>query len=91
MAYGLTATIVAKYTLLLTDLPTNAILPHLRWLVMLLPKIDFKPCLHWQRLLNNAGDSDSHYLLALTTLDNATKIGLFLFLVTLPKVPRQVQ
>jgi hypothetical protein len=22
----------------------------------------FKPCLHWQRLRHNAGDSDTHYL-----------------------------
>jgi hypothetical protein len=47
-----------------------------------------KPCLHWQRLHDNAGDSDSHYLLALATLGNATQIGLFLFLVTLPKVAK---
>ena len=27
-----------------------------------------KPYLHWGRLRDNAGDSDSHYLLALATL-----------------------
>jgi hypothetical protein len=47
-----------------------------------------KPCLHWQGLPNNAGDSDSHYLLALATLGDTTQIGLFLFLDTLPKVTK---
>jgi hypothetical protein len=54
-------------------------LPYLSWQ---------KPCLHWQRLCNNAGDSDSHYLLALATLGDATQIGLFLFLVVSPKVAK---
>jgi hypothetical protein len=47
-----------------------------------------KPCLHWWRLHDNASDSDSHYLLALATLGNTTQIGLFLFLVTSPKVDK---
>jgi hypothetical protein len=29
--------------------------------------------LHWQRLRDNAGDSDSHYLLALATLGHSDK------------------
>jgi hypothetical protein len=45
-----------------------------------------KPCLHWQRLRDNAGDSDGHYLLVLAPLGDVTQIGLFLFLVTLPEV-----
>ncbi len=47
-----------------------------------------KPCLHWQRLWDNTGDSDSHHILALETLGDATQIGLFLFLVVLPKVAK---
>jgi hypothetical protein len=46
----------------------------------------FKLHLHWQRLCDNAGDRDSIYLLALATLGEATRIGLFLFLVASPKV-----
>ncbi len=34
---------------------------------------------------------DSHYLLALATLGDATEIGLFLFMSRCPKWPRQVQ
>jgi len=45
-----------------------------------------KPCLQWQHY--NAGKSDSHYLLALATLGDATQIGLFLFLVASPKVAK---
>jgi hypothetical protein len=37
---------------------------------------------------NNTGNSDSHHILALATLDDATQIGLFLFLVELPKVAK---
>ncbi len=47
-----------------------------------------KPYLHWQRLCDNAGDSDSHYVLALATLGEATQIGLFLFLVASTKVAK---
>jgi hypothetical protein len=36
----------------------------------------------------NAGDSNSHYLLALATLGNTTQIGLVLFLVASPKVAK---
>jgi hypothetical protein len=39
-------------------------------------------------LHDNSGNSDSHYLLSLATLDDATQIGLFLFLVALPKVAK---
>ncbi len=49
-------------------------------------QVSLKLCLHWQRLRDNAGDSDSHYLLALATLDDTTKIGLYLFIVASPKV-----
>ncbi len=45
--------------------------------------------LHWRSLRDKAGDSDSHYLLALATLGKATQIGLFLFVVTLPKVTKE--
>ncbi len=54
----------------------------------ILAKKLIKPCLHWLRLQNNAGDSDSHYVLALATLGDVTQIGLFLFLVLLPKVAK---
>jgi hypothetical protein len=47
-----------------------------------------KLCLHWQRLCDNAGDSDSYYLLALATLGDATQIGFFLFLAASPKVAK---
>ncbi len=47
-----------------------------------------KPCLHWQSLHDNASDSDSHHILALATLGDMTQIGLFLFLVTSPKVAK---
>jgi hypothetical protein len=47
--------------------------------------------LHWQRLDDNAGDSDCHYLLALANLGDATQIGLFPFLSLHPSRPRQVQ
>ena len=46
--------------------------------------------LHWQRLDDNASDSDSHYLLALSTLGDATQKGLFPFLSLRPRWPRQV-
>jgi hypothetical protein len=42
----------------------------------------------WQRLLDNAGNSNSHYLLALATMGDVTQIGLFLFLVASPKVAK---
>ncbi len=45
-------------------------------------------CLHWQRLWNYAGNSDSHHILALATLGNMTQIRLFLFLVVPPKVAK---
>jgi hypothetical protein len=45
-----------------------------------------KPCLHKRRLRDNVGNSDSHYLLTLATLGEVKQIGLFLFLVVLPKV-----
>ncbi len=51
-------------------------------------KLPFNLCLHWRRLRDNAGDSDSHYLLALATLGDETQIGLFLFLASLPKVAK---
>ncbi len=44
--------------------------------------------LHWQRLRDNASDSDIHYLLALATLGNVTQIGLFLFMLLCPKVAK---
>jgi hypothetical protein len=47
-----------------------------------------KQCLHWWRLCNNTGDSNSHYLLALATLVDVTQIGWFLFLVASPKVAK---
>jgi hypothetical protein len=47
-----------------------------------------KLCFHWRRLWDNTDNSDSHYLLALATLGNATQIGLFLFLVASPKVAK---
>jgi hypothetical protein len=46
------------------------------------------PCLNWQRLYDDASDSNSHYLLALTTLGDVTQVGLFLFLVASPKVAK---
>jgi hypothetical protein len=46
------------------------------------------PCLNWRRLCDDASDSNSHYLLALTTLGDVTQIGLFLFLVASPKVAK---
>ncbi len=47
-----------------------------------------RPCLHLQRLCDNAGNSDSHHKLALATLGNMTQIRLFLFLVVPPKVAK---
>ncbi len=55
---------------------------------VMLSLVLLEPCLHWERLHTNAGYSDSHYLLALATLGNATQIGLFLFLVLSPKVAK---
>ncbi len=40
--------------------------------------IYIKLCLHWRRLYNNAGNSDTHYLLALATLDGTTEIEIIL-------------
>jgi hypothetical protein len=37
-------------------------------------KLLFKPCLDWQRLHHNAGNSDTHYWLALATLGGTTEI-----------------
>jgi len=34
--------------------------------------LDLMDHLHWRRLRNNAGDSDSHYLLGLATLSVVT-------------------
>jgi hypothetical protein len=50
----------------------------------------FKLCLQWQRLHNNAGDSDSHYLLALATLGGATLIEMILTVSHCPRWLRQV-
>ncbi len=47
-------------------------------------------CLHWRRLRNNAGDSDSHYLLALATLGIATLIETILSVLHRPRWPMQV-
>ncbi len=50
-----------------------------------------KPYLHWRRLRNNTRDSNMATVitaLALATLGNRTQIGLFLFLVTSPKVAK---
>jgi hypothetical protein len=48
----------------------------------------FKLYLHWQKLCDNTGDIDSHYLLAFATLGDTTQIGLLLFLVKSPKVAK---
>jgi len=42
------------------------------------PNQALKLCLHWRRLRDNAGNSDTHYLLALATLVGATEIGMIL-------------
>jgi hypothetical protein len=44
------------------------------------PESNFKLRLHWQRLRHNAGDSNTHCLLALATLGGTTEIGSFLFM-----------
>ncbi len=53
-------------------------------------KILLKTCLHLQRLCINAGNSDTHYWLALATLGGTTEIGSFLFMTCRPRWPRQV-
>jgi hypothetical protein len=50
-----------------------------------------KPYLHWQRLCNNGGDSDSHYLLALATLGVVTWIEMILSVSCCQRWPRQEQ
>ncbi len=44
-----------------------------------------------QSLHNNAGDSDSHYLLALATLGGATLIEMILSVSHCPRLLRQVR
>ncbi len=51
----------------------------------------FKPCLHCWRLRDNAGNSDSHHLLALATLGGTTKIEMILSVSRHPRWPRQVR
>jgi hypothetical protein len=50
--------------------------------------LNFKAVFKLAKVCDNAGDSVSHYLLALATLGDVTQIGLFLFLVMLPKVAK---
>jgi len=47
--------------------------------------------LHWRRLRDNAGDSDSHYLLALATLGSMTQTETILSVSRHPRWPRQVR
>jgi hypothetical protein len=45
---------------------------------MNLKKPELKLCLHWRNLCINAGNSDTHYLLALATLGGMTEIEMIL-------------
>jgi hypothetical protein len=57
---------------------------------LVLRLVFIKPCSHLQRLRGNAGNSNTHYILALATLGGTTEIGSFLFVLRHPKWPRQV-
>jgi hypothetical protein len=60
-------------------------------LLIIFEELFVKPCLHWQRLRDNVGDSNSQYLLALATLGSVTCIEVILSVLHRPRWPRQVK